>query len=186
MNILKMNGYSVCGFFDDIAKKDNVSGLKWLGSTDVLQENISNYVCCIGNIIARRRVVECNRGVKWMAAVHPSAIISEGVEIGSGSVVCAHCTIEPGVTIGDHCIINTNCSINHDSEIGSFVNVSPGCTLCGHVTVGNDVFVGAGSTIINNIRIGDGAIIGAGSTVLRDISPHTLAFGTPCREQNRL
>ena len=49
------------------------------------------------------------------------------------------------------------------------------------VTIGNDVWLGANVTVLPGVTIGDGAVVGAGSVVTRDIPPHTLAAGNPCR-----
>jgi len=49
------------------------------------------------------------------------------------------------------------------------------------VVIGNDVWIGGGCIILPGVSIGDGCTIGAGSVVLRDVPPHTLAAGNPCR-----
>ena len=47
-------------------------------------------------------------------AFHPSAIISEEVEIKEGTVVMQGAIIQSGVHIGRHCIINTGASVDHE------------------------------------------------------------------------
>lgn len=49
------------------------------------------------------------------------------------------------------------------------------------ITVGSDVWFGGGVTVLPGVTIGDGAVIGAGSVVTRNIPPHVLAAGNPCR-----
>jgi len=49
------------------------------------------------------------------------------------------------------------------------------------VTIGNDVWIASNVTICGGVTIGDGAIIAAGSVVTRDIPPHCLAGGVPCK-----
>jgi len=49
------------------------------------------------------------------------------------------------------------------------------------VTIGNDVWISANVTICGGVTIGDGCVIGAGSVVTRDIPPHSLAAGVPCK-----
>lgn len=49
------------------------------------------------------------------------------------------------------------------------------------VQICDDVFVGAGAIICPGVTIGEGSVIGAGSVVTKDIPPHSLAYGNPCR-----
>ena len=47
--------------------------------------------------------------------------------------------------------------------------------------LGDHVFLGCGVSIIGKVHIGDHATIGAGSVVTKDIPPHAIAAGNPCR-----
>jgi maltose O-acetyltransferase len=49
------------------------------------------------------------------------------------------------------------------------------------VVIGNDVWISASVTICGGVTIGDGCVIAAGSVVTRDIPPHSLAAGVPCK-----
>lgn len=49
------------------------------------------------------------------------------------------------------------------------------------VTIGRNVWIGGGSIVLPGVTIGDGSTIGAGSVVTRDIPPHCIAVGNPCR-----
>ena len=49
------------------------------------------------------------------------------------------------------------------------------------ITIGSGVWVASGSIICGGVSIGEGSIIAAGSVVVRDIPPHVLAGGVPCR-----
>ena len=49
------------------------------------------------------------------------------------------------------------------------------------ITIGNGVWVASGSIICGGVSIGEGSVIAAGSVVVRDIPPHVLAGGVPCR-----
>lgn len=49
------------------------------------------------------------------------------------------------------------------------------------ITVGNDVWIAANVTVNPGVTIGEGAVIGSGSVVTKDIPPHVLAHGNPCR-----
>lgn len=43
------------------------------------------------------------------------------------------------------------------------------------IMIGDHVWIGM------NVTIGEGAVIAAGSVVTRDIPPHTLGAGVPCK-----
>lgn len=49
------------------------------------------------------------------------------------------------------------------------------------VTIGDSVWIGGGATICPGVTIGEGSTIGAGSVVVKDIPPHSIAVGNPCR-----
>ena len=49
------------------------------------------------------------------------------------------------------------------------------------IRIGNDVWLAAGVTVAGGVTIGDGAVVGANSVVTKDVPPHTLAAGNPCR-----
>jgi len=49
------------------------------------------------------------------------------------------------------------------------------------ITIGNDVWVASGSIICGGVTIGEGSVIAAGSVVVRDMPPHVLAGGVPCK-----
>ena len=53
------------------------------------------------------------------------------------------------------------------------------------VRLGVNVRLGVGVSVIGNVSIGHGSIIGAGALVTRDIPPFSIAFGIPCRVQQR-
>lgn len=49
------------------------------------------------------------------------------------------------------------------------------------ITIGDDVWIG-GNTVVNpGVTIGDDVVIGSGSVVTKDIPPHVIAAGNPCR-----
>ena len=111
------------------------------------------------------------------------------------------CDYGVNVTLGDHFFANYNTVLLDAAPItfGSHVMVGPNCcfTTSGHptdaatrreglefalpISVGSDVWFGAGVTVCPGVSIGDDVVIGAGSVVTRDIPPHVVAVGTPCR-----
>ena len=49
------------------------------------------------------------------------------------------------------------------------------------ITLGDRVWLGGQVVVLPGVTIGEGAVIGAGSVVTRDIPPHVVAVGNPCR-----
>ena len=125
-------------------------------------------------------------GVKLGTAVHPSAIISPGVEIGGGTTVSAGTVLVTGAKIGKAVIINTAATVDHDCVIGDFVQIAPGAHLAGRVKVESEAFVGIGAVVIQNLTIGRASVIGAGAAVVRDVPPESLVIGVPARVRKHL
>lgn len=67
----------------------------------------------------------------------------------------------------------TNISLRELDKIRG-IEASP-VTLC------KNAWIGSSSVILKGVTIGEGAVIGAGSVVTKDIPPHTVAVGVPCK-----
>lgn len=85
------------------------------------------------------------------------------------------------ITVGDHVFFGPNCTL-----------AAPMHPLCPQernlyleyakpIVIGNDCWIASNVTVCGGVTIGDGCVIGAGSVVTRDIPPHSLAAGNPCR-----
>jgi len=115
------------------------------------------------------------------------------------------------ISMGKNSYANFNFTVLDEGEvrIGSNVFIGPGVSLLtaihplcfedrnyffnpesGHITnfertgrieIGDNCWIGGSVTIIGNVTIGEGSVIGAGSVVTKDIPPHSLAYGVPCR-----
>ena len=49
------------------------------------------------------------------------------------------------------------------------------------VTIENDCWLAANVVVCGGVTIGEGSVIGAGSVVTKNIPPHSLAVGNPCK-----
>ena len=49
------------------------------------------------------------------------------------------------------------------------------------ITIEDNCWIAANVVVCGGVTIGEGSVIGAGSVVTRDIPPHSLAVGSPCR-----
>lgn len=117
----------------------------------------------------------------FTTAVDSSAIISQHVTLGEGSMILHGAILQQGTSIGNHVILNTGSRIDHDCKIADYAHIAPGTILCGRITVGEGTLLGAGSTIIPGITIGAWCIVGAGSVVTKDLPDYAVAVGNPAR-----
>lgn len=157
------------------------------GKPELLASGVRKGIVAIGSNAARAGVAAwlADNGIDQVSAVHPSAQLARGVEIGAGSVVMAGTVINSDTWIGRNAIINSRVSIDHDCRIADASHIAPGATLCGTVRVGTGSFVCAGATVIPNLTIGNNTVIGAGSTVIGDIPDNVTALGSPARVLKR-
>lgn len=112
-----------------------------------------------------------------------------------------HCDYGYNIEVGDHFFANVNLVILDGAKvtIGDHVFIAPnvGIYTAGHpfdveqrnegleyaypISIGSNVWIGAQTCILPGVTIGDNSVIGAGSVVTKDIPPHSLAYGNPCR-----
>lgn len=112
-----------------------------------------------------------------------------------------HCDFGTNIHVGENFVGNFHLTILDEARvsIGNNVFIGPNSSLCTilhaldaeernagimralPISIGNDVWIAANVTVLPGVRIGDGAVIGAGSVVTKDIPPHALAVGNPCK-----
>lgn len=78
---------------------------------------------------------------------HPSAIVSEGVDLGKGISLGAHSVIEEGARIGDNTIIYPLVYVGRRSKIGKDCLIYPQVMIREGVEIGNRVIVHSGTVI---------------------------------------
>ncbi len=62
-------------------------------------------------------------------------------------------------------------------EDGSFFNLE----YAKPIVIEDNCWLASNVTVCGGVTIGEGSVIGAGSVVTRDVPPHSLAAGNPCR-----
>ena len=88
---------------------------------------------------------------------------------------------EAPVTFGDNVFIGPNCGFYTAGHPVDAAERNRGLEYARPITVGGSVWFGAGVTVLPGVTIGDDCVIGAGSVVVKDIPPHSVAVGNPCK-----
>lgn len=119
------------------------------------------------------------------------------ISIGEGSYANFNFTILDTcpVTIGKHVFIGTGVSIVTPLHPLRYEERNPYISEKGYltdkeygkpVTIKDNCWIASNVTICPGVTIGEGSVIGAGSVVTKDIPPHSLAFGNPCKVKRKI
>ncbi|EJL74897.1 acetyltransferase [Chryseobacterium populi] len=167
--------------------ENNPYDLIYLGDENNEQfdwNNIDFFVLGIGSNQIRRKVSKLIelKGKKKLNVIHPTSILNDGINIGTGNLIAANVVVNPFAQIGDDCIINTAAIIEHECKIGNTVHIAPGVVLAGNVTIGDGTFIGANSVIKQGVIIGENVTVGAGSVVLKNIPNEEVWVGNPAKK----
>ncbi len=166
--------YSEIQFLDDDAALRSCLDYPVIGSVKDAKAYIKTHemAVAIGNNAIRGKVMTelIGLGATLPTLIHPKAIVSPHVSIGTGTVIVAGAIVNVSTRIGKGCILNTGCTVDHDNTLGDFVHISPGAHLAGGVTIGDYTWIGMGAAVIQNITITDHVVVGANALVRRPIS----------------
>lgn len=113
-------------------------------------------------------------------AGHLSVLIGRNTFIGQDNFL----TAGHSVIFGDYCLTGAHCafiSSTHNTECPDRPYATTGTTGTDSIIIGTNCFFGYGATVLGNVTIGHGCIIGAKSLVTKDISPFSLAVGSPAK-----
>lgn len=121
--------------------------------------------------------------------IAPTVLISEGVTIGGGAVLCDAVIVDTRAFIGRHFQANFFSYVGHDCRIGDFVTLSPRVGINGDVHVGDGCFFGAGAIVCNGtrdrpLRIGRGVFVAIGAVVTGDVPDGAAVGGNPCTDHD--
>lgn len=95
-----------------------------------------------------------------ISGIHPSAVISEGVQIGDNVCIGPQVVVEPGVVIGDHCRIEAGSFVGYKAQLGQGVHLYPNVTVLSKCRIGDRVRIFSG-TVIGADGFGFEAVNGA-------------------------
>lgn len=179
IEIAEMLGYEITGIYDqNILVKEILNYPVSTDFSDIFPEE--KLFFALGSNLNRKKNAE-NYKSESFNLIHPSAIVSKNIVLGSGNVFMAGVVINSSSKIGNHCIINTSASVDHDCEIGDFVHISPQASLAGNVRVLEGAQIGIGACIKQDITIGKWSVVGAGAVVIKDVPDNVIVAGNPAK-----
>jgi sugar O-acyltransferase (sialic acid O-acetyltransferase NeuD family) len=189
----RMGEYEIVGLIDDnpALAGQEVLGHRVLGGEEILSEvkALGVEACIVGigdnKIRGALAIRLVKHGLELISAIHPSACISRGVQIGPGCAIMANAVVNADSLLGANAIVNSVALVGHDNAIGDSVHVSSGVRLGGGVKIGAYSLVGIGAVVIPNVTIGENVSVGAGSVVTKDLPDGIVAAGVPARVISR-
>jgi sugar O-acyltransferase (sialic acid O-acetyltransferase NeuD family) len=186
-DIARCAGYDVVALVDDDRSKRSINGIPILHDVAeaARRHEAAGWCVSIGDNYTREAVVKRLRtqcpDLRFIALVHPSAVIAAGTEICEGTVVMAGAVVNPGTRVGHHCIVNTGACLDHDNTLEDLCSVAPGVFTGGNVHIGRASAVCIGACVQHGVSIGERTVIGAGAVVLHDVPAFCVAYGVPCK-----
>nr|WP_227740293.1 acetyltransferase [Salegentibacter sp. BLCTC] len=181
----KLAGLNIMGYTETKKVSSNPFKLEYLGfeRDEEFEAWTTNkqYILGIGDNHIRQKAGNfiISKNKKVLNIIHPSALLSEHLQMGIGNFIARNAAINPLVSLGDFCIINTGAIVEHECTIGNAVHIAPGAVLTGNVSVGNDTFIGANAVIKQGVKIGENVVIGAGTVVINDVPDNVKLVGNP-------
>jgi sugar O-acyltransferase (sialic acid O-acetyltransferase NeuD family) len=156
-----------------------LGGMDWL----IAQEASVHVVIGIGSPAVKRQLVERMRShvAGFPTLVHPTAVRSDSVQMGEGTVVAAGNILTVDIRLGAFVTLNLSCTVGHDAVLDDYVTVAPGATISGNVRVGEGCDVGTGSSTVQGTSIGEWSIVGAGAVVSKSLPANCTAVGVPAK-----
>ena len=192
LEILQSNDIMVYGMLDDDPKLHGTSigEVPVLGPTDeqgflkLIGKKCQAFIASDDKRLKRRLVKMLNdqRKVMPMNAVHRHAYLSSLSSIGHGNLIGAGAVINCHALLGNHNVLHANCTIDYGAGLKDYITIGAGTTIGAEVNIGDGVFVGAGATLVSGIAIGANARIGAGSVVVDNVSENETVFGNPAQK----
>jgi sugar O-acyltransferase (sialic acid O-acetyltransferase NeuD family) len=192
LDIIEKQGlYKVIGIIDSVHDIGSERfGYKVIGRQEDIKSLIEEYeieggIITIGDNWIRyyvsQQIKSLIRDFEFVNAIHPSVVIGNNVQIGTGVVAMAGVIINPMAKIGNHTFFATGSQIEHDCIIEDFASVSAGSILGGYVQIKKYSAITLNVTILDRLIIGENCVVGSGSLVLKDIPDNILAYGNPCK-----
>lgn len=137
-------------------------------------------IVAIGDPLSRKKMVDSlPKETTFATIIHPSAVLSEWVEIGEGSIITAGSILTCDIKIGKHAHINLQTTIGHDCVMGDYFTTAPAANISGHCDFGDQVYLGTNASVRQGVKICSDVTIGMGGVVLKNILEQGVYIGNP-------
>lgn len=137
----------------------------------------------IGDPQLRKKIVsKFPNETEYATIIHPSAVLSDWVDIGDGAIITAGTILTCNIKIGKHAHLNLHTTIGHDCTIGDYFTTAPATNISGNCEFGECVYFGTNSAIRQGIKVCDNVTIGMGGIVVKNISEEGVYIGNPVRK----
>jgi acetyltransferase-like isoleucine patch superfamily enzyme len=83
-------------------------------------------------------------------AVHPTALIEPGVEIGARTAIWDHVHVRGATSIGHDCIVGEKTYVAYGVAVGNFVKINAFVYICTDIVIEDKVMVSAGVVFTND------------------------------------
>ena len=179
--------WNLIGFIDDAdeIQGKSINGYAVLGKTEDVSKFDAYFVCAVGSAKIREqiinRITEIKKDIQFATLIDPSVEMSELINIGEGTIICAHSILTVNIEVGKHVIINLDCTVGHDAVLQDYVTLYPSVNVSGITNIGHCSELGTGVQIIQAKMVGNYSIVGAGAVIVKDIPDKCTAVGSPAK-----
>lgn len=115
--------------------------------------------------------------------IHPSVTYFDENQLGEGTVILDHVSIQPGASVGDGSFVWSNSVIAHGAQVRSHCWIAAGSTIAGEALIGDYCFLGVNSTVGHHAKLGSGTFVGANTLVTKNTHKDSVIISA---EGNRI
>jgi len=166
---------------DELCNNENIMGIEVIPESN-FDPNKYVVVIGVGDPIIRKKIVEkYPSNTEYCTLVHPSAIVTNWVQLSEGAIICPGVVLTCNIKIGKHAHLNLNTTIGHDCKIGDYFTTAPATNISGNCEIGDCVYFGTNSAIKQGISICNNVTIGMGAVVTKNIIEPGIYIGNPLK-----
>ena len=129
-DLFSKDQYRIKGFLDDNPRiLDNYDmDIGIIGNLDNYEiKNRDRFLFAIGNINIKKGLIikMKKKGAKFLALIHPTALIADTAKIGEGVIIYPYVIVSDNAQLEDFVMLNSYSSCGHDAKVGKYCILSP-------------------------------------------------------------